>query len=583
MNWRHFRIFNKGVLNTESVGIGKEASGTLRDAQNVRLRSGSIKQRDGSSVAVDFSAIAGGVDIVRLWEAALEGQTGGVWEFWYAYVFSSGVKLYYHDTSDNTTVVVTSTLSNPDIWTVNVFDNQFVSNKEDEIHIHAGSPGSWVPVGLDAPTVAPTAGALIGGALTGLKSYKYTYVRKTAVGIPYEMESNASDILTVEYTAEQTTITMTASLEAHATHFRLYATVLDDPVDTEFWLLSEQAIAVTTYVDNLNTNVITAFDTSDRGKPPAGGQMLWQDNRLYVVGNAANKSIIYYSDLGRPFYFPDKNWDEVSRDDGQEIAGLASLGHTRYIFKTTSIYEWTGDPTLVTPITDISQSSQSQNQNAVGIGCADPLSIAQTSDYVIFRASDDHVYKLSRTSFIKLSAGQETDVGELAADSTGAIYDNYYILHSDGTTLVWDLSTDTYVGKDTGVTTGKFLIDHNGDLMYGNEDEIIQLYDPAETDDKDGADFTKMAQFPYSRMAEDEEEATVRRVRATTSSRDTDFTFTTFNENGQIDSGVNVFGDRHYSLPRGARGQYISVRAEWTDTAIIESIGIGFLKRGRRH
>lgn len=586
MNWRHQRVFNKGIINTEAIGIGKGIDGSGRNGQNVRMHSGSVRQRGGRAVLVDFSHIAGGITIVRLWESNLEGQDGGGnWVWWNAYVFSSGTTLYYYDQSDATTVIITSALSNPNIWCVNIFDNQFVSNGEDALHIHAGGVTTWMPVGIIPPTLKPGS-ALAGGLLNNIKRYKYTYTRPTTVaGQPYMIESNPSPEETVDFgvgPGQSVTITMVPSGEAHARNYRLYATPsypAGSPEST-FYLISDQIIAGgNTYVDNLLTPTITEEDTLDRGVPPVCAQMMWHDNRLYLIGNPANKNIVYYSEIGRPFYFPDENWDEIARDDGDELTGLAALGATRYLFKERSIHSWTGDPTLVTPIRAV-QASQTQNMSSIGIGCRDPLSIAQTLDFVVFRADNRHIYMLTRQELIKLSETAETDVEALAWDSTGAIYDDYYILNAGGTTLVWHLPTRTYQGKDTGITTNKFLVDHTGSLVYGNADEILQLY--VGTQDED-ADFTKIYRGKFYRVAEDEEEATFRRIRATTSERDCDFTIRTYTETGLQNTGVNALADRHYSLPRGVRGQYISAEIEWTGTAIIESIGTGFLKRGRRH
>lgn len=586
MNWRHQRVFNKGILNAEAIGIGKGVDGSGRNGQNVRMHSGSVRQRGGKAVLVDFSAIAGLVAIHRLWECNLEGQDGGGnWVWWNAYVFSSGTNLYYYDQGDGTTVVITNTLSNTDIWCVNIFDNQFVSNGEDALHIHAGTPGTWMPVGLAIPALAPTNVNAV-GVLTGYKKYKYTYTRPTTVaGQPYHIESNPSPELTVQFVAgQQTVITMIPSAEAHAQNYRLYATplyALPGTPESTFYLISDTIIAAgNTFVDNVGTATTTEEDTADKGVPPVCAQMMWHDNRLYLIGNPANKSLIYYSEIGRPFYFPDENWEEVSRDDGDELTGLASIGPTRYLFKTRSFYEWTGDPTLVTPIRS-PFSYQTQNMNVVGIGCRDSLSIAQTLDFVVFRAADRHVYMLTRQELIKLSETAETDVEAMGWDSTGAIYDDYYILHKHPDTLVWHLPTRTYMGKDTGLgSMGKFLVDHNGDLVYGHEDRIMQMY--VGTQDE-GVDFVKKYRTKFYRVAEDEEEASFRRIRATTSERNCDFTIRTYNENGLQDTGVNALADRHYSHPRGVRGQYLSAEIEWTDTAIIESIGLGFLKRGRRH
>jgi hypothetical protein len=164
----------------------------------------------------DFSGIASPPTINRLWEISIEGKESGIWTFWHAYVFSSThgaeYRLYYWEYGEATVIEITDALSNPSVWCLNIFDHQFVSNSEDALHIHAGSPGSWMPVGLAAPASAPTV-SYSGAASTGYRKYKYTYTVSTDVADrPYTIESNASAELEVNFSnGEDIEITMTPS------------------------------------------------------------------------------------------------------------------------------------------------------------------------------------------------------------------------------------------------------------------------------------------------------------------------------------------------------------------------------------
>ena len=587
MNYRTYSDFKKGVIHTDAIGIGKEASGTLREGKNIRVRSGSIAARPGRSVFSDLSGGAlAGATIQTIHEFQREAFDGSDFIIWSSIIFTANNRMYYIVPDDSTTVFVeidnTFTLASMDIYGVSVFDHFFFGNAQDPLKM---TNAVYVAnVGIEPPGTDPT-NVNAGGTLTGFKKYKYTFYDGT---IPYPRESNASDELEVEFIATQkTTITMDAGdADDSVTRFRLYATeIYADPLapETDFFLISEQVLGTTTYEDDAATATSTPYDTTDRGVPPVGHKLLWHDSRLFVVGESDNPSIIFYSETGRPWYFPANNWDEISRDDGDFITALGSIGRTRYIFKERSIYEWTGDPESVTPITAVERPGATMNMNRVAVGCKDPKSLVSHGSSLLFRAHDGHVYQITPNNLVKLSEFY-LDVLDLADDSIAAELDDYYIISSGGVTHVCDLRTGAWQGNDTIMTPNSLLVYHTDILLGAEGDEMKQYYTGTQDE---GEDFEKSFKLPFKGITSGEQSARIRRWVIEDSLRTADVTVTSFNEKEQIDSGTYANGTRHYSLPASTRGKvadYLSGKFAWTTgSLVVEGVRAFFLKTLRRH
>ena len=589
MNYRRWRRFNKGVVTTDAIGIGEEASGTLREGKNIRVRSGSIEARGGRSVYSDLSGGAlAGATLQTLHEFQREAFSGADWIIWSSIIFTANNRLYYIVPDVSTTVFVeidnTFTLTSMDIYGVSVFDHFFFGNGRDALKMTNAIDVN--NVGIEPPGVAPVGARIAGGIANRYKTYKYTFYKSSS---PYPRESNESDEVTVDLnpTPAGARITMSAvGADAAVTRFRLYATEsyasLAAP-ETDFYLISEQVIGTTTYDDTIETPTTTPYDTTDRGVPPAGHKLLWHDSRLFVVGEQDNPSIIYYSEAGKPWYFPAENWDEVSRDDGDYITALGSIGRTRYIFKERSIYEWTGDPESVTPITAVERPGATMNMNRVAVGCKDPRSLVSYGSSLIFRAHDGHVYKLTPSSLQRLSEFYY-DVTGLADGAIGAELDDFYIITSGGETHVCDLRSGAWQGEDTIMTPNCLLVYHT-DILLGTEDDQMKQYYTGTQDES--VDFEKSFKLPYQEVSDGSGAAILRRWLLEHSVRSADVTTESFNERESVDSGTYSNDDRHYSLPASTRGKaadYASGKFSWTTgSLVVEGARLFFKHRGRRH
>lgn len=79
------------------------------------------------------------------------------------------------------------------------------------------------------------------------------------------------------------------------------------------------------------------------GTPPLGKFIIFHKNRIFIAGSSANRSRLYYSDVGAPETWPALNFIDVGRGDGDAITGLATLNDRLVTTKDNSVWELAGD------------------------------------------------------------------------------------------------------------------------------------------------------------------------------------------------------------------------------------------------
>ena len=594
MRYVNHRKFDGGLASVASVGIGQESLNMFRYGQNIRTRNGEVSPRAGVLDYCDFSAAISimGQNIGALYEYNREYFAAGSTDILHYIVFAVGNTLYFVSPDDDPDVPVTISpvLTSGDIYCVNAYDHLFIGNGREAVRVFDGQ-NTLRQAGITAPAT-PTEVSKVAG--TRSRSYKYTYYRNAD---PYDIESEASPVLTVDnmkHDPPNTVIGYTQAVDVQINRYRIYATdfwvTAGGTPETDYYFIAEKTLAEGIvdghqYTDNVISATAT-YDTTVRDIPPQVKYMLWHDTRIFGAGEEANPSVLYYSHAGKPFYWDTTLlWDEISRDDGDIITGLAAIGRTRYIFKNRSIWEWTGDPESITPITPVERPDASQNMVRVGVGCADPRSIVPWVNSLIFRAFDGHVYLLTVADLIRLSEYVETDIKSLGSDTKAAVLDDYYIISDGDVTMVCDLrrKQNGWEGFDVGIDPSGLLVDHNGYLLGSEGDKIIRYYTGTQDN---GVDFTKIFQTAYPNLLYRQSamsEAIFREVIANCRTQDSDFVASVYDETEtQRSSGAYAQTARLYSTARGIRGKNMSARLQWTGNNIINGISLGYLL-GRRH
>jgi hypothetical protein len=620
MYWREIKGFQKGIVSTELVAIGREADGTIRDAQNVRVKSGSVVTRTGHELYIDFS-ISVPFDnqiLGQPFEYRRESYNGVTTTIWRVIVFTTRTKLYYCQPEISTHIAVQITghpQSNNDFHYVNIYDSLWLMNGVDEMYVWDGN-NIW-RAGIPKPLKPKPIITRNGPAGIYSARYKFTYYSS---GAPYILESNPTDYgeVTLVNIAPTTNINNNVSyvkvagevVDDKVDYVRIYRTVFWDPATDDpgiYYLLEDRTLAEANaegwqYDDKISDDVLIThqeYDVTDRGLPPKARYGLWHDNRLFCAGDYDNPSILSYSAPGKPFYFPDESYDEINRDDGDIITGLGSIGPTRYIFKNRSIFEWTGNPETATPIRQVERLDSTQNMNRVTVGCRYPNTLAGWNNSLVFRTENGDVYMLTQESLRNLTEFYN-GVRTIGLDCFGAIKDDYYIIGDLNKSYICYLPTGAWESMDTTVFTHP-LIRYNNDLLATTR----WLGVPADPDDPQSQDLyycgfnrlyieglttdfgnvlVKHFQTKYIKLIDgDSDTAVIRRIKISCTT-EVPFIVRVYNEKGESTFGVYDIITKQFSVPSGIRlrGKYISVELTWTGDTEVFGLSIGFLK-GAKH
>ena len=578
--------FDGGYVNEASVGIGKESLHMIRDGQNIRTRSGDIQPRKGSVDYFDFTLTApiAGNTVGSLHEYQRQYVDGVTSTFWRRIIFTMGSHLYYGDPGSPTVAVEidpTLLLSISEIYGVNVYDHFIFGNGTDPLRMTDGN--NVYLVGIVAPDVMTLNTNNNPGGES--RKYKYTYFRDAD---PYDRESEASEVRLLDDVVDSANpdvdLDYTQATDSQVTHYKFYATAFwDDDTETEesdFFLIGTKTLAEGVADGHVFTDTqvdptsLPAYDTTVRGVPPTMKFLLWHDNRIFGAGVLTDPSIIFYSVIGKPFYWSIKNnWDEVSRDDGSDITGLAAIGATRFIFKTNGIFEWTGDPESTTPIHAVERPDASMNMTRLAVGCSDSRSLCAWSNALIFRAADGHVFHLTMTDLTQLSRYIETDIQDLSS-TDAAVHNDYYIISDGDTTLVCDLRRGVrgWEPPDVGIDPTSLLVDHNGFLLGAEGDKIVRYYTGTQDN---GVDFQKKVRPAFVKFGRGKQTAAPRKIIVEAIDRTGSINVVPYNKDGAmsaLDIATYTLTKRWVSIPRGGRGDYLSYLISWNDNTKIQKI-----------
>lgn len=600
MKWKELKPFNKGMTSTAKVGIGQEAIETVREARNVRLANGNVVTRPGWEVYCNFQYAPGiaGETIQSLGEYKRESydSTTKVSTIWKVVVFSIGDALYYVKPEDSTIVGVLIDSSTFTDWTfryINLYDNMWFLNAVDPIYTWDGY--DMIKAGIPAPeTTAPTATVNVAGSYS--IKYLYTYYRD---GDPHDKESAPSEIVTVTnmggtpppYNVDislDLNLAVGEVIDPQVTHIRIYRTEWWDPTTDEEpevfyrvdsgWTIAAAAAASYVYEDDVDTvsSELPAYDTTERFVPPLAKYALWHDSRLFLAGDPENPSVIYYSEPGKPWYFPTLNYDEVNRDDGSIITGIGAIGATRYIFKENVIYEWTGNPETATPIRQVERPDSTMNMNRVAVGCYYPDTLVGWNNSLLFRSQDGDVYMLTQDRLTNLSRYYQ-GTRNLGISCFSFIKEDYLYVGDGDETYVCYLPTGSWESIDS-YGLSDVLVRDNYDVLEPEGDTILRLLSGT-TDN--GSVITKTVQTRYTKIVTNDNDIGIIRGVLVEASAQVAFTVTVYNEKGESVTGTLLAVDRVFQVPYATplRGKFASAKISWTGDTEIYSISIGYMTR----
>ena len=183
--------------------------------------------------------------------------------------------------------------------------------------------------------------------------------------------------------------------------------------------------------------------------------------RLFLTGSEENKSLLLWSDLNNPTYFPENNYAYIG-SSSQRITALAKQDDMLVIFKENELFyttyvegrTFTAEDVISGKVVDITTLSAifPVIQIHSEIGCDLPNTIQLCGDRLVWACKDKHVYTLksanqySVTNISKISAMVDKKLAEVSDEDinlgVACIYDGNYLLKFGN--LVFVLNYDYY-------------------------------------------------------------------------------------------------------------------------------------------
>jgi hypothetical protein len=279
------------------------------------------------------------------------------------------------------------------------------------------------------------------------------------------------------------------------TNFGAAWTSTDDNAMTQFDQVSNKLYFCNGTVNLHSWDGTTLVDLGNaaNNQPPATPRMcVSHTNRLVVVGAAANRNVIYFSQFSDGTVYDKAKWSITIGDANDEITAIHSwTGFNLLVFMRHSVWVINCDPSL--QLQDVDGTVQFFEVKPIHnqLGCIAGNSVAQVGNDVFF-LSQHGVYSVGRL----IASGSATEIGPdlsypihdkierlnlAAASSAAAIgFGNKYMLSypvdassSNNAQEVWNDSLKCWSGTWTGWNASCFAYcsPTGGNLMrFGTED-----------------------------------------------------------------------------------------------------------------
>lgn len=235
------------------------------------------------------------------------------------------------------------------------------------------------PLGVAAPSTPPTVTTNTSGTnLNGTYQWAVTFVRANGAEsnpspfTPQTSITNGQAVLSNIPTSSDTTV-------VGRNIYRIGGT-------QSVWL---RVTSGTTIADNTSqTYTDNASDSSINGNPimpvanttpPPGYIACTYNDRMYLAGDPAHPSRVYYSEIGMPDAWGSGfNWEDIDPDQGGSVTGLATVGQSLVMFKNSRPYVMQGQPPY----------NETIFPTLAPQGCSHPGSVAQTPGGATFLGYD---------------------------------------------------------------------------------------------------------------------------------------------------------------------------------------------------
>ena len=221
-----------------------------------------------------------------------------------------------------------------------------------------------VPAPMDAPVTASS--ATTGDLVAGTYNVYYTYIKKDG---DYIVEGNPSPVSNTVITGTAIDVNVIGNSDPDITHIRIYRTLYNEEGADAYYerevLNATKTVTITDADDTIGDGVALEYN-HDMPKQAmfvmTGGSRLWL---LRFPSEVGGDSMMMWSEVGHPEYFPALNYQTFDPDDGDKIMGAAMMQNNILVFKRHRT--WICDVYSMQNIDGV--SSISKNILSPTIGC----------------------------------------------------------------------------------------------------------------------------------------------------------------------------------------------------------------------
>jgi len=189
-----------------------------------------------------------------------------------------------------------------------------------------------VPAPIEAPVTASS--STTGELVAGTYNVYYTYVKKDG---DYIVEGNPSPVSNTVITGTAIDVNVIGNSDSDITHIRIYRTLYKEEGADAYYereVLNETDTVTITDADDTIGDGIALEYNRDMPKRAmfvmTGGSRLWL---LRFPSEVGGDSMMMWSEIGSPEYFPALNYQPFDPDDGDVLMGAAMMQNNILVFK----------------------------------------------------------------------------------------------------------------------------------------------------------------------------------------------------------------------------------------------------------
>jgi hypothetical protein len=255
----------------------------------------------------------------------------------------------------------------------------------------------------------------------------------------------------------------------------------------------------------------TSAWTATSGAVPAGTFLKSLGNRVWVAGDPANPSRLYWSDIGNPRGWTAANVLDLDPQDGDQITGLGTAGNVLLVFKRRKVFEVYG-------LDDGSNRRVSDN-----IGCVAHRSIVETPAGTFFLTLDKGVWSYDGSSLKRMSEQLTPTIQGIvpgnAPLAAGAYFNDHYYLSvstsgsANDLTLDYDFQLGSWWLHDNAEAQWAVFTGSSTPELYGAKGTSVRKCYSAGVTQDEGANFTSYWKGPWHVFGNEHVRKRVRQIR----------------------------------------------------------------------